>query len=119
MADEHKTILLVEDEQQMMKLMLRLLTKDNHYEVLTAPGGEEALAVSRQTECHIDILITDVDLGKMNGVELYRSIKQERPIIVVLFVSGEAIGFEDLYPDWPFLRKPLSAEAFLTSKVLI
>ena len=114
MADEFKTVLLVDDEQQMIKFLLRLLSKEQKYEVLTASGGEEALAVSRQAKCDIDILITDIDMGRMNGVELYKCLKQERPQIVVLFVSGEASDFQDLHPDWPLLRKPFSPGAFLT-----
>jgi len=113
-ADGFKTVLLVEGEQQVMKLMLRLLIKENKYEVLTASGGEEALAVSRQAKCDIDLLITGIDIGKMNGVELYKNLKQQRPQIVVLFVSGGALEFRDLYPDWPLLRKPFSPEAFLS-----
>jgi DNA-binding response OmpR family regulator len=114
-ADGFKTVLLVDDEQQVLKLMLRLLRKENNkYEVLTASASEEALAVSRQAKYDIDMLITEINVGKMNGVELYRGLKQEHPTMVVMFVSGEAVDFANVHPDPPLLKKPFSPAEFLT-----
>ena len=58
----------------------------------------------------IDILITDIDMGKMSGIELYGHIKEERPETGVLFISAMA---HDILESLPMLQKPFMPRQFL------
>jgi CheY-like chemotaxis protein len=84
----------------------------NH--VLTAASGEEALRLSRQSSDRIDVLITDFEIGKMNGIQLYTQLARERPGTAVLFISSDADLFRESYRDWPFLSKPFVPTEFFT-----
>ncbi len=63
----------------------------------------------------IDILITDIDMGKMSGIDLYKELRQERPSIRVLFISGKAQGFRKALPDAPLLEKPFPLAKFIST----
>ena len=79
-------VLLVDDEPQIRKLLTNLLKRDGNYDVTTASSGEEALGLFRNRSEKFHIVITDFDLGRMNGTELYRHIREVRPETAVLFV---------------------------------
>ena len=89
----HETLLLVEDEEN-VRLMVRAALERSGYRVLVAAGGPEALVLAAAHEGPIDLLISDMVMPKMNGRELARRLLEERPRIAVLFVSG--------YPDTTF-----------------
>ena len=75
----NETILVVEDEPMTRAMCLRLLS-DNGYNALEASKGEEAL---RLTESHsigmIDLLVIDVVMPRMGGIELARCLRESRP----------------------------------------
>jgi DNA-binding NarL/FixJ family response regulator len=105
---------VVDDEPLVRNFLRKLLEKQRKYHVLTAASGEEALRLSRQSSDRIDVLITDFEIGKMNGIQLYTQLAKERPGTAVLFVSAEVDVFRESYPDWPFLNKPFVPKEFLT-----
>jgi two-component system cell cycle sensor histidine kinase/response regulator CckA len=107
-------VLLVDDEPQIRKLLAHVLMKAGGYHVLTAASGEDALDLSRNRSERIDILITDIEMGEISGIQLYTQLAKERPRTAVLFVSAEADVFRESYPDWPFLNKPFVPKEFLT-----
>jgi DNA-binding NtrC family response regulator len=76
-------VLLVDDESQLRKLLAILLSRDQSYHVMTASSGEQALDLSRNRFDRIDILITDINMGGMSGIELYTYICQRSSAIVV------------------------------------
>jgi two-component system, cell cycle sensor histidine kinase and response regulator CckA len=106
-------VLLVDDEEPIRHLLQHVLERDGSFKTLTAQSGEEALAFSRQSTSKIDLLITDIDMGRMNGIELYKQLRKERPETAVLFISGKANGFRESLPDCPLLEKPFLPGAFL------
>jgi len=110
------TVLVVEDEQLVRDLVRRSLRRAG-YMVLVAENGEEALAVFRANPGPIDLLITDVVMPRMNGNELASRILQERPGIRVLFVSGYANDVLDLRgglgPGTEYLQKPFTPSVLL------
>jgi two-component system, cell cycle sensor histidine kinase and response regulator CckA len=112
-ASRPVNILLVDDEPQVRHLLCRLLLKDQNYSVLMAATGEEALELSRQRSEEIHLLITDIDMCAMNGIDLYRHIRNERPKIAVLFISGKADAFRDALVDCPLLEKPFALQSFV------
>ena len=84
-----ETILVAEDEEPVRQLLIRILN-DLGYTVLEASNGLEALQVADRHEGPIDLLITDVVMPKMGGVELSDRLRSIRSDLTVLYVSGYA-----------------------------
>ena len=83
------SILVVEDEDMVRRFLVQTL-RDAGYAVLEATGAQHALAIARQAETQIDLLIADVVMPRMNGVEVARQIRATRTQVAVLYVSGYA-----------------------------
>jgi PAS domain S-box-containing protein len=83
------TILLVEDEEALREVTRRILTRAG-YEVIAAPGGEEALAAAEAHGEPIDLLLSDVIMPHMAGPELARRLLKSQPGVGVLLMSGFA-----------------------------
>lgn len=83
-----KTILLVEDEEQVMRLLVKVLEMRG-FTVLQAPTGVRALQVSEEHEGRIDLLLADVELeDQMDGPLVARTLRRSRPGLRVLYTSG-------------------------------
>jgi two-component system cell cycle sensor histidine kinase/response regulator CckA len=113
------TVLLVEDEDPVRKFGVRAL-RNKGYKVIEAESGEAALDVIRNVEERIDLLITDVVMPRLDGPRLVREVREMRPDIKVIFISGYA---EDAFRQRldrdsaiDFLSKPFSLKQ-LASKV--
>ena len=91
MTNAKQTILVVDDDPTVRVSSAELLRK-NGYKVLEAASGTEALAALRSYEGPIDLLLTDVQMQKMDGGELAEAAEQERPGIHILFMSGYTSG---------------------------
>ena len=83
------TVLLVEDSDLVRDVVADMLEIDG-LTVLRAAGGEEALALARRGDAPIDLLVTDIVMPEMNGVELADRLERERPGIRILFMTGYA-----------------------------
>lgn len=81
------TILLVEDEPQVRKVLQRLLENQGH-RILEADDGEEALRLLREHRDTIDLVVMDVIMPGMNGRETYKQMQTIRADIKTLFISG-------------------------------
>jgi len=105
----NETILIVEDDETVRKLSCKILEQQG-YEVLSADTAEKALSMCENTECPVDLLITDVIMPNMNGVEMTELISKRWPDSKVLFMSGytENTIFQNkvLSPGIPYLQKP-------------
>lgn len=83
-----KTVLLVEDEEQVLRLVVKVLEMRG-YSVLQADSSREAIMVSRNHQGPIDLLLADVELdGNMTGTELANLLRRSRPGMRVLYTSG-------------------------------
>ena len=108
-------ILVVDDEQRMRKLVRDFLVKKG-FQVLEASNGEEAIDVFF-SEKNIELVILDVMMPKMDGWAVCREIRQysQVPIVMLTAKSGEKdelLGFElgvDEYISKPFSPKVLVA----------
>lgn len=102
-----KTILLVDDQLDVRRILERMLTALG-YVVLTAASGDEALRLERMHD-HVDVLLTDLEMPGMDGRQLAKLMRAARPGIGVLFLSGQ---LDDLdctgasASDGDFLLKP-------------
>jgi PAS domain S-box-containing protein len=113
-----ETVLVAEDEDGVRTVITDMLRKQG-YSVVTAPGGAAALETALKLP-RIDLLISDVIMPGMNGPELAERLREIRPDLRVLYVSGytdSAIAREgELEPGTSFLHKPFSPNQ-LSSKV--
>ncbi|MGH8016036.1 MAG: response regulator [Candidatus Zixiibacteriota bacterium] len=79
------TILVVDDEAMIRNLLENILTKEG-YKILLAKDGQEALDIV--TAKKVDIVISDMKMPRMNGLDLLKSLKRERPEIGVVIMTG-------------------------------
>ena len=110
-AGGSETILVVEDENLVRKLM-RTILESRGYFVLDAPGGEEAFHVCRRHKGPIHLLITDVVMPKMKGPEVADRLRSMYPEMKVLYVSGYTADMIDqhgvLESGTHFIQKPFA-----------
>lgn len=115
-ASEATTILIVDDEVK-MRTLLKLGLSRHGFSVLEAGGGEEALHVCRNYDRPIHLLLVDVMMPGMSGVELAPQIMALRPEIKVVLMSGyrddQIFLNAALNPSTPFFHKPFTMEALV------
>jgi DNA-binding response OmpR family regulator len=108
-SDRTRVVLVVDDEQDVRELIREILRSAN-FTPLTARDGEEALAVIRQFEGRIDLVLTDVMMPVLDGPTLARRLKTDWPALPTLFMTGypadtlAALGFLPL--ETPRIEKP-------------
>ncbi len=119
LASGNETILLVEDEPAMLAMTQSML-KECGYHVLVAPSPAEAIALAEKyaKAGGIDLVITDMVMPGMNGLDLARSIMPMYPGIHCLFMSGymDQVLSRDsgLDPSVNFIQKPFSISNLIT-----
>jgi two-component system cell cycle sensor histidine kinase/response regulator CckA len=109
------TILVVEDEQALLSVTRRIL-EDAGYRVLTAAGGPEALAALAADGEPVDLLLSDVVMPEMLGPELASYLRERKPSIRVLFMSGFAqpvLGEAIEMGTVEMIEKPFTGPALL------
>ncbi len=107
-----ETVLLVEDDETVRQLAFRILVMLG-YEVLVASDGAAALEISESFGGSIDLLLTDVVMPGINGLELARRIGASRPEMTLLLMTGystEVLDDRGIQPDKPVIRKPFSIQ---------
>ena len=109
-----ETVLLVEDEETVRRL-LRVLLSNHGYQILEASNGEEALRTAKDYQGPIHLLLTDIIMPGINGYETSRRVAALRPEIKALYISGyseEAIHRPSDSADRR-LQKPLSSDTLV------
>jgi CheY-like chemotaxis protein len=86
-----ETVLVVEDQSEVLRLVTRALTPQG-YRVIACAGAEQALEAARSTPGPIHLLLTDVVMPGMGGEELALSLRQLRPETRILYMSGYTDG---------------------------
>ncbi|MFQ6673367.1 MAG: sigma-54-dependent transcriptional regulator [Fidelibacterota bacterium] len=109
--------ILVVDDEKNIRATLRDILQDEGHQVLSAGTGERALAVLSRDRA--DLVILDVKLPGMDGIEVFRQIKQAHPGPDVVMISGHS-GIETAVEAvkmgaYDFLEKPLSMAKVLTA----
>ena len=82
-------ILVVDDDQGIRDFLEILLSREG-YKVKTASGGKEAVALCKKKK--FDLVITDLKMPKMDGIDLLRAIKEISPETLVILITGYASG---------------------------
>jgi signal transduction histidine kinase/ActR/RegA family two-component response regulator len=113
----HETILLVEDEASVRKLVSEVL-RSAGYHVLTADDGETALELAKRNAEPIHLLLTDVIMRKMGGSALAGQLALSRPGLRIIYMSGfteDAVIRNGILNDSvAFVQKPFSAPHLLS-----
>ena len=111
------TVLVVDDEARMRKLIKDFLVKKN-YNILEAEDGEKALTVYKENKSKINLILLDVMMPKLDGWSVLRQIRQENKTLPIVMLTARAeeqdelFGFElgvDEYITKPFSPKILVA----------
>lgn len=104
-----KTILFADDDGQVQKLVATLLRRYG-YQVIVASDGKDALQKARGFDGVIHLLLSDIEMPGMTGIELAIQLNQERPDTKILLISGLPSGLLVLNNGWSFLPKPFVSE---------
>ncbi len=118
-----KRLLVVDDEQPVLKLLVKVLSVDN-YEIQSTDSGVAAAELLAMPGFRgVDLLVTDLMMPKMSGRELAVVVRQRYPAARVLYVTGFAdtlfTGVNELGEGESFIEKPFGAEGLLEAARLL
>lgn len=105
-----QTVLIADDEEPVRRVASRLLVR-NGYDVLEAANGAEALRMLSAGDGKIDILVSDIIMPEMGGLELARRVATDFPGLPVLLISGYSDSHElgqSIPAELDLLQKPFS-----------
>jgi two-component system cell cycle sensor histidine kinase/response regulator CckA len=108
-------VLVVDDETAVRRFAVRVLQRDG-YDVLEAADGHEALEMLRSGQATVDLIVSDIVMPRVNGVELMQAVAESHPQIPVVLMSGYATAaLSELGIATPcsILPKPFPAERLL------
>ena len=112
--DSQITILLVEDDEELLGLLESLLEEEG-YRVLAAPSGEEALDIAQNQS--YDLVVTDVKLGGIDGLDTLGELKRSRSELQSLVITGYATEADSIRAIslgvGNYLKKPFNLPDFL------
>ena len=113
-----RRILLVDDEPAIREAVSCTLQASG-YEVFTAEDGRDALALYHQRRDDIDLVLTDISMGQMDGVTLSRALKRLNPKVRIIVSSGhfhkDNVTILESLGITTFLDKPYTADKLLRS----
>jgi CheY-like chemotaxis protein len=113
---QQPTILLVDDEKFLRRLLARVLDGAG-FDVIEAENGAAALRAAVGLDGALRLVVTDIHMPVMNGIEFARELRPHHPAVPVLFITGRDPGITDdpAYFDGHLLRKPFRNETFLAA----
>ncbi|HJU05902.1 MAG TPA: response regulator [Nitrospiraceae bacterium] len=115
-ASEQKTILIVDDEAKMRQI-LRVGLIPHGFNILDVENSQDALRLCKEYPGPIHLLLVDVVMPEMNGLELAPRIKALRPEVQVILMSGhkddQILLHASLNPNTPFFHKPFTLDALV------
>jgi PAS domain S-box-containing protein len=111
-----ETIMVVEDEPYILKL-IRDILENHEFTVMTALDAEECLLIAGEHDYQFDLVVTDVLLPAMNGIEMSRLLRQQNPSLKILFMSAHApenlSHQRQLRDGMDFIQKPFGIADFI------
>ena len=112
-----KTVLVVDDHDATRQTIARMLEAGG-FAVRTASSGAEALERLATESSEIDLVLSDVTMPGMNGIDLSYHIREQYPDVPVAIVSGDVSELERSIigrTDVPFIKKPFHAESLYSA----
>jgi CheY-like chemotaxis protein len=115
-ATQPRTVLLVDDEEFLRRMLSRVLDEAG-YEVVEAANGVAALELAHQVDGNLGLVVTDIHMPLMDGIEFARSFRPLHPGVPVLFITGRdpAESDDPGFFNGHLLRKPFRSEAFVAA----
>jgi len=111
-----ETILIVEDDSGVRQLVSTVL-RSAGYQVLECGNGKEALKMFRENEHRVGLVLTDLVMPQMSGVEMAEKLRAMNPLMRIIFMSGYAddavLRHVHVEAGTPFIQKPFSAAKLL------
>lgn len=106
MSGSDATILIAEDEALIRALIVDALT-DAGYTVIEASNGSEALALLDRPD-HVALIVTDINMPGLNGIDMARAVRKEKPDLPILFASARSdlLGKSGLARPYNVISKP-------------
>ena len=108
-----ETILIVDDEVHIVSMLNQILSKIG-YKIISATNSTQAIARAKEHQGNIDLVLSDVIMPDMNGIELLNLLRENRPGVKAIFMSGytnsmaiDAVGMD---ANTVFLQKPFTFE---------
>jgi two-component system, cell cycle sensor histidine kinase and response regulator CckA len=111
------TVLVVDDHDETRQTIARMLEAGG-FGVLQASSGAEALERLAKDRDEIDLVLSDVTMPGMNGIDLSYHIREQYPTVPVAIVSGDVSELERSIigrSDVPFIKKPFHAESLYSA----
>ena len=109
-----ETVLVVEDDNQLRKLIVQVL-QEQEYKTLEASCGDDALAICKEQKEPIHLLLVDVVMPRMNGIQLVERCREVDQEFKVLYMSGYAdsvtIHHDVLVAGINYIRKPFTVQS--------
>ena len=94
MSSANAPIILVVEDDAIVRMLIVDVLEELEFNVLQADGSEQALEMLRDSNRHIDLMMTDVGLPNMDGRELAAQARMLRPGLPILFASGYTESIE-------------------------
>lgn len=88
MQDKKLTALIADDEPLMRDMLGSYLKTECHFDVLMSRDGEQALTLFQKHSEDIDITFLDIEMPKLDGLEVLREIRKINPLAYVVILSG-------------------------------
>ena len=110
----HPAVILVADDDVFVRNVVTILLQRSGYMVLSASDGQEGLELSRKYPGTIDMVISDMEMPRLNGMNLIGHLFEERPGIKSIVMSGSEMSeiiIQNI--NLPFLPKPFDGEALM------
>jgi DNA-binding NtrC family response regulator len=112
-SPRRETILLVDDNELVLKVVAAMLSRAG-FRVLSAASGFDALKLAEQTDGNIELLLSDVDMPAMSGLDLGEALKKIRPETRVMLMSGGDYGTPAVLSfGWAYIQKPFAARKLI------
>lgn len=114
-TDKPSKAILVVDDDQAVGAVIKAILVAGGYDVITAPDGLEAWHMTQEFSGTIGLVITDVMMPNMDGIELSRRLNATHPDLPILLISTfvSPAMVEDLGLQARFLEKPFALQALL------
>ncbi|MBZ5594136.1 MAG: response regulator [Acidobacteriia bacterium] len=106
-------VILLAEGDPVVRAMLEKLLKQGGYDLLVAQDGQDAIQKSADQKGRIDLLVSNVQMPGMTGVDLARAMRQSRPDLRVILTASFEQGLLVLDTGWQFIQKPYLIKVLL------
>lgn len=104
---ESATVILVAEDDVVVRNLINTVLTRSGYTVLLACDGIEAIQLSRRHTGHIDLLLSDITMPRLSGLELVKLLREDRPGLKALLISGRTSSeVSHGNTSFDFLAKP-------------